>query len=211
MEVAGLGIGVLGLVGLFSTCLDMVERWDTYKDFGTEAEFFRARLYADKVRFQQWGQQVGISEDRRESHHHKALNDSSIRPAIDLILRSIKNIEDDAEAFASPLGHCSDPTGLQVKGGSVLRKDSILFEKSGRSNSRKSGLAWALGRKARVLKLVTSFEVLVQKLYDLIPLGPKTVEGRGHMVAGGLGSSPASSGMFPTTTCIRSMLTPNTF
>src|SRR4051812_46690425 len=92
MEVAGLGIGVLGLVGLFSTCLDIVERWDTYKDFGTEAEFFRARLYADKVRFQQWGQQVGISEDRRESHHHKALNDSSIRPAIDLILRSIKNI-----------------------------------------------------------------------------------------------------------------------
>ncbi|KAI3331487.1 prion-inhibition and propagation-domain-containing protein [Xylariaceae sp. AK1471] len=192
MEAAGLGIGVIGLVGLFSTCLDMVERWDSYKDFGLESESLRARLTADRVLFRQWGQKVGIGNDRREGDHHKALDDPSIRPAIDLVLRSIKNIEDDANTFASPLRHFSDLTRLSAEVDSMLHKDSKPFKKSENITSRRSRLGWALGGKARVLKLVASFEVLVQKLYDLVPPDPTIANG--HMAAGGYSNSTASIG-----------------
>lgn len=36
MEAAGLGIGIVGLAGLFSSCVDIAERWDSYKEFLTE-------------------------------------------------------------------------------------------------------------------------------------------------------------------------------
>jgi hypothetical protein len=38
MEVAGVGIGVVGLAGLVSSCLDVLEKVDTYKTFGSDAQ-----------------------------------------------------------------------------------------------------------------------------------------------------------------------------
>lgn len=34
MDAVGLAVGVVGLAGLFSTCLDIMDRFDSFKEFG---------------------------------------------------------------------------------------------------------------------------------------------------------------------------------
>ncbi|GAP82969.2 putative NACHT nucleoside triphosphatase [Rosellinia necatrix] len=173
MEAAGLGVGVIGLVSLFNTCIDVVERWDSYKAFGLELGSLRARLNADRVRFRQWGEHVGIGEGKQGGHQHSALNDPSVRSAIDLILNSIKNIDNDARKAAPHLGDFSALTGLDLGVGNIA--PDLILEKT----SRRGRLGWALGGKARTLTLIGSFEALVQKLYDLIPPTSDTIKSDG--------------------------------
>ncbi|KAI0479777.1 prion-inhibition and propagation-domain-containing protein [Xylaria cf. heliscus] len=162
MEVAGLSIGIVGLVSLFSTCTEIAERWDSYKSSVVESASLRARLTADRVRFQQWGQSVGIGKDRLEDNHHKALDKPSIRSAIDLILQSIKNLDEGTNRLAPYLDHFSDPAVL-------LPDQRLQSPKSIESSTRLSRIGWALRGKRRAILLVESFNTLVQTLHDLIP------------------------------------------
>ncbi|TGJ87297.1 hypothetical protein E0Z10_g1488 [Xylaria hypoxylon] len=175
MEAAGLGVGVIGLVSLFSTCLDILEKWDSYRDFGFESGSIRARFVADRVRFRQWGQHVGISQGK-EGQYHRALEDPSVRSAIDLILYNIKNIEGDAEKFAPHLALFSDSASFLPESNAAVPTRPVPFEKSNMTTSRRNRLGWALRGKARALTLVGSFDVLVQKLHDLVPLSMTTIE-----------------------------------
>ncbi|KAI1264016.1 hypothetical protein F5Y18DRAFT_392257 [Xylariaceae sp. FL1019] len=75
MEPVGLTVGIIGLAGLFSTCLDVVERWDSYKDFGVESEALVARFEADRALFRRWGQSIGIDRGTQGHGHHEALDD----------------------------------------------------------------------------------------------------------------------------------------
>jgi hypothetical protein len=190
MEAAGLGIGVAGLIGLFSSCLDIVERWDSYKDFGVESGSLIARFVADRVRFQQWGQSVGIDKGRHGDDYYKALDNPLFRSAVDQILQSIKHIDGDTGNFAFNLRYISGPVDPLAQNKSVLHRGSAQFEKFQGATSRKSRLRWALRDKARFLALVELFEALVQKLYDLVPPDQSTV--LGQMVSGARHSNIAS-------------------
>ena len=79
MEAAGRGIGVAGLVGLFNTCVDIIERVDSYKDVGGESRSLLARFEADRVRLRRWGQIVGLDKHQPDDHdnyqHYKAQKD----------------------------------------------------------------------------------------------------------------------------------------
>ncbi|KAI1125655.1 ankyrin repeat-containing domain protein [Nemania abortiva] len=190
MEAAGLGVGVVGLVGLFSTCLDMVERWDSYNDFSFESGAIKARFFADRVRFRQWGRSVGISEGKLNHVHHSALDDSSIRLAIDLVLRSVENLNETAKSKAPNLAHFPGPADLQLESNYDIPNGQMHFAKLQIAPSRRNRLGWALKGRARALTIVASFEALVQKLYDLVPAGPVTAEnqetareGRGELAA----------------------------
>ncbi|KAI1420295.1 prion-inhibition and propagation-domain-containing protein [Xylaria sp. FL1777] len=168
MEAAGLAIGVIGLASLFSTCLDLVESWSSYKDFGFESGSIRARFVADRVRFRRWGQLVGIVDGKRESKYHPALDDPAIQSAIGLILHNIQNIEDDAKYFAPHLGIFRDSAPPLPENSNIVPGGPIQFEKLQSTASRRDRLRWALRDKARALSLVATFDTLVQKLYDLI-------------------------------------------
>ena len=37
MESAGLAIGIIGLTGLFSAYMDVIEKFDAYRDFGVDS------------------------------------------------------------------------------------------------------------------------------------------------------------------------------
>ncbi|KAI0199187.1 prion-inhibition and propagation-domain-containing protein [Astrocystis sublimbata] len=178
MEPAGLAVGIAGLVGIFSTCLDIVERWDSYKDFGVEFGSLVARFKADKIRFRQWGQLVGIDKSKHGDGYHKALDDPSIRRVVDEILQSIKHFDDDTGNFPPALRPISGSVDTLAHSKTVLPRGRPQFEKYQGATSRKSRLEWALRGKARFLALVESFDALVQKLYDLVPPDQLTVPGQ---------------------------------
>ncbi|KAI0405817.1 hypothetical protein F4802DRAFT_606591 [Xylaria palmicola] len=191
MEAAGLAIGVAGLAGLFSSCIDIVERWDSYKDSVTESASLRARLAADRIRFQQWGQSVGIGNGGFEENHHRALDNPSIRSAVDLILQSIKKIDEDANRLAPHLGHFSTKADKL----SNVNRERSQFTKL-EPSTRKSRIGWAVRDKGRATMLVVSFEALVQKLHDLIPTSG-TAEGTGVEGAEGGNVTSVEEGKTP--------------
>ncbi|KAI0546378.1 hypothetical protein F4679DRAFT_557746 [Xylaria curta] len=172
MEAAGLGVGVIGLVGLFGTCLDILERWDAYKNFGFESSSIRARFIADQVRFRQWGQRVGIGIGQGQTigSIHPALGNPLVCSAVDVILHSIKDVYGDAKKHASYLTRFSDSTSSLSESNMVIPNGHAHIDKMQNISSRRDKLSWALRGKARALTLVGTFEILVQKLYDLVPL-----------------------------------------
>ncbi|KAG4291440.1 hypothetical protein FPRO06_03326 [Fusarium proliferatum] len=60
MEVTGLAVGVVGLAGLFSVCLDSLSRFQTYRDSNSETHVLDTRFRAARTRFEQWGIEDGI-------------------------------------------------------------------------------------------------------------------------------------------------------
>ncbi|KAH7144327.1 ankyrin-1, partial [Dactylonectria estremocensis] len=62
MEPVGLAVGIAGLAGLFSSCLEVVENVDSYRDFEHDSRSLAAQFDADRLRFQQWGRSIGIEE-----------------------------------------------------------------------------------------------------------------------------------------------------
>lgn len=67
--------GIVGLAGLFSTCLDVIERVESYKDFEIESRSIFSQFKADKLLFQRWAKRVGINELGLKEEHHKGLDD----------------------------------------------------------------------------------------------------------------------------------------
>ena len=162
MEAAGLVIGVAGLAGLFSAGLDIVDKVDSYRDFGIESRALIAQFNADKVRYRQWGPRVGIVASTQQEHHHKALDDPAVKSVVVQILKSIKEIDGDTDNFSGNDRLQSRPGGSKPYGHAQL-------EKFRGATSRKSRFDWAVRGKLRFLSLTETFAGLVQRLYDLVP------------------------------------------
>jgi hypothetical protein len=176
MEIAGVGIGVVGLAGLVSTCLDVLERVDTYKAFGSDAQSLSLCFEADKHRFRQWLQTVGIVSGRLADAHNPLLDDPALKPLVYKILShvcsvwgvgsaklSALKIADLGKADSLPGGGSGGGVGKQVK----VQKPSNLTRPAPASKRTKIG--WALGGKAKFMMQLESFEALVNRLYSLVP------------------------------------------
>jgi Prion-inhibition and propagation len=61
MESAGLTIGVVGLAGLFSTCMECFDYIQLGRTFGEDFGKCLLRLDAAKLRFSRWGEAVGLA------------------------------------------------------------------------------------------------------------------------------------------------------
>ncbi|KAJ5816934.1 hypothetical protein N7447_009167 [Penicillium robsamsonii] len=92
-------VGILGLTGLFSSCLDVLERFNSWTDFSNESCSLAARCEANKLRFKIWGQRVEMtlkmSSASRESSHPLH---TRVRKQSNCSITSGTNSEADAES-----------------------------------------------------------------------------------------------------------------
>ncbi|KAH6664589.1 ankyrin-1 [Halenospora varia] len=58
MEPIGLTVGVIGLAGLFSVCLDVIDKVDSYKDYGVKSRSIVALFEGYKHLFKKWAQDI---------------------------------------------------------------------------------------------------------------------------------------------------------
>lgn len=70
MEPVGIAVGIMGLAGLYSSCLDAVARAKDYKTFETDSQTLNAQFEADRLRFQRWGRDVGLERGQLSAGHH---------------------------------------------------------------------------------------------------------------------------------------------
>ena len=69
METAGLVIGVAGLAGLFSTCLEVLDKVQAYQTSAIDLDVLAVRFNATKVLFERRGTSVGIDKGRLLPEH----------------------------------------------------------------------------------------------------------------------------------------------
>lgn len=171
MEAAGLGIGIAGLAGLFSACLEAIEKVKAYKSFTSDADALNVQYDAHRLRLERWGRSVGLASGQLSADHHQRLDDSQTSSAIADLLRIINNI------LGSDGG--SKPTRRGLTG---LLQDAALGAgvdhprtRQGVTESKTRKLTWALGGKGDRTVQVKLLGNLVQQLHYLVP--PQQADG----------------------------------
>ncbi|RYP68260.1 hypothetical protein DL771_006762 [Monosporascus sp. 5C6A] len=168
MEPVSLAVGITGLAGLaslFNTCLDAVVRVQSYNDFKDDSQTLDVQFNAEKLRFEKWGQAVGLDPEKLPADHHHALDDPDTFSAVQDLLRTIHKIY--------------NANGISPRrpflAGTQLAKDGLFSASHARpshgapSESKRRKLAWALGGKEERADQVKLFRELVQQLHDLVP------------------------------------------
>ncbi|KAF7536066.1 hypothetical protein G7054_g4852 [Neopestalotiopsis clavispora] len=166
MEIAGLGIGIAGLAGMFTTCLDVMERIDSYKDFGVDSRAIMSQLDAQKLLFKKWGTAVGFDGGRLKDDHHENLDDAATRSAVQNILNSIYEIAGGPERLPPDKQHKS---GFTRSKSEPIDAQQPLLEKFRGDASHKAKIRWTLRHKTRFIALTQHFGNLVGTLYNLVP------------------------------------------
>ncbi|GMG09608.1 unnamed protein product [Aspergillus oryzae] len=171
MEPVGLAVGVVGLFGLFNTCLDVAKKHDAWKDFGSESRCLTAQFEAQKLRLQNWGEAVGVEQESVSSKHHELLGDPRTRSNIQNLLLAIKDICGHEQAL-------SLTTISRVETGSsegpILTKHGYSLSSRG---SKRQRLNWALRGKERRIAQVAQFSSLVDDLHSLVPVNGERGQG----------------------------------
>ncbi|KAM0331275.1 hypothetical protein ACHAQA_002945 [Verticillium albo-atrum] len=166
MEPAGFAVGLIGLAGLFSSCLEAVDRVQSYKSFASDSNALEVQFDATKLHLENWGRSVGLVDWKLSTTHHPALADEKTRRTAGELLTLIKNIFDPQNARNQP----------RVAPIDDLSGSHILLESPGAPvQSRRRRLAWSLGGKLKRTEQVSLLKELVQSLHNLVP--PDAVHG----------------------------------
>lgn len=166
MDPVGLAVGIIGLAGLFSTCLDLAKKIGDYKHFKNDEHALATQFVSYRLRFEKWGKALGLdqaasnlSEDR-----HEALTDAETLEAVRKILDIIRDILSDQKGSSSqnPANPAVNPSRLLAR--SLTEPFRII------PGSRREKLVWALKRKGKLEEQVDLFGKLVQHLNHLVPI-----------------------------------------
>ncbi|KAJ5761766.1 uncharacterized protein N7511_005148 [Penicillium nucicola] len=164
MEPVGLAVGILGLAGLFNTCLDVLEKFDSWRDFGSESRSLAAQFKVHKLRLEKWGQAVGFEQRDLSDGHDKLLDDPRTLSIVEELLSAIRDI----------CGYDDDNFPMTVSGGDKRPIKGQLLNSHSHPHtsleSKRQKLSWALRDKAKRLAQVEQFSVLVENLHNLIPI-----------------------------------------
>ncbi|KAF4417043.1 Ankyrin repeat domain-containing 50 [Fusarium acutatum] len=155
MEPVGLAVG---LVGLFSTCMDVMQRVDSYRTAGRDSRQLDAQLKATMHLFEKWGDTVGISKGKLSDGHHPALDDQRTYEVVQGLLNSIKD-------FPAASDDPSSLTGLQKAPSFPPSGD---LPSHGPKITKWQKTTWALRRKLKQTSHVQALAGLVSDLYSVV-------------------------------------------
>ncbi|KAJ0358407.1 hypothetical protein COL26b_014494 [Colletotrichum chrysophilum] len=158
MEPVGLAVGVAGLAGLFSTCLEAVQRVASYKNYGRDSRSLAAQFDADKHRLEQWGQAVGIKDGKLSDTHHPALDDAQKLSIVHKLLVSIQGFGSGADDTIDQRPALADGEFPKNK---LVSTRLARPRQSAPTDSKLRRVAWALHGKAKRTEHVQTFATLM--------------------------------------------------
>jgi hypothetical protein len=172
MEVAGVTIGVVGLAGLFSTCIDIANKVDAFKDASASSRSAAACVRAEKHLLERWGRDVGFKDGKLLPKHHPALDNPTVVARVQEILMSVLDLCKKLDGSLEPPSHNKGeikplrraPTGFRTAPGAPL--DDIKL----------SRLGWAIKGQARAQANLGQLGELVKLLVDLVNVPDSQLE-----------------------------------
>ena len=159
---------VIGIAGLYSASIEVLDRVKDYRDFGRESSTTIARFDASKMRLQHWAKAVGIDDGGLTDSHHVRLDDQQISSAVRNILywtyKLLQKIENSATSLQLPERQRTDNEQWSLRS-----HDDGAEAEYQQKFSKKGRLAWSMGSKTKLTQDVQKFEELVNLLLDFVP------------------------------------------
>lgn len=185
MAAETLGI-LIGIAGLYSTCIDAFEHIHVARSLGRDYELLNTRFDVQKTRLLQWGEGVGLLS-KNDSDRHPSLHNQALRPTVEKMLMCIKMLLTNAEDFRTKYG-LKEVAGKQIQQRRFT--DSIMVVSARRTNLFKASyeqfqsmlrrhqkdspflrkFQWAIGGKDGFEKLITDLSDLIDNLYKIVPV-----------------------------------------
>ncbi|KAL2811884.1 prion-inhibition and propagation, helo domain-containing protein [Aspergillus granulosus] len=160
MEPAGLAVGILGLASLFNTCLDALEKFDTWRDFAAESRSIATQFKVQRLRLENWGNAVGFEQGVLLNKHSKFLDDPRTLLIVQELLSAIRDIRGyDGETLPTRAPDTSSNNGQMSK----IHSHTPI-------ESKRIKLSWVLRDKARCIAQVEQISMLVENLHSLVPI-----------------------------------------
>lgn len=103
MEPVGVAIGALGLVGLFSACVDGFQLVETGKYLGKDFDLLETKFSNQRLRLKAWGQACGLL-DTQGCGYDTRLNDTELRMNVERTLNHIIITLRNEELLANKYG-----------------------------------------------------------------------------------------------------------
>ena len=192
MEAAGLGVGVLALVGIFGDCIDLMTLIGAARRAGRDYLILETKLDIQQTLLLQWAERVSLVQEQQ----HPRLLDPATRALVTHVLIQIRSLlndgaelqkkygavfnrlQEDPRAEASPTTDTAHDgwramdwivsSGRREKFSEALRKIRADIPSLGLSPRLK--VQWAAKGKAEFTALVDDLDYFVEKLNDIIPL-----------------------------------------
>lgn len=163
MEAAGLALGIAGLAGLFGSCLEVIEKVQYYRAFGSDSQDLEAQFNAEKLRFERWGRQVGFDKGVLAQQHHQSLEDPETRLTVTGLLEVVKKI------YQAGDGHSQPALNARQLKHDPFSENQIQLSRNAPSESKRRRFAWALWGKEERTEQVKLFGNIVQQLHNIVP------------------------------------------
>jgi hypothetical protein len=164
MEVAGFVIGTIsavGLAGLYSTAVQVLDQIDAARHLDKAANPLFARFIASKHLLSEWGTRNGIQNGKLNPPYHPAFDDDSARRVIFLLLANIENIMADQKRLYEKYGMGTIPSSADV--GGVQREMEFNTARPGWARRAR----WAITDQRKFGSLVGELEAIIDRLFKL--------------------------------------------
>ena len=182
MEAVSLTVGVVALAGLFSTCIDCFDIFETAHTLEGECKILLVKLDLEKTRLLIWGNTAGIMDDT--NGRSSELGDIGIRKLVERCLESIRCLLTDSEKLQQKYG-LQLTTGMEPKVGryknflsttsmNVFRTSYKRFQsRSSEEQGRPTLLSrtkWAIHDKVKFESLINHLKDLLDGLNQVLPV-----------------------------------------
>ena len=172
MEVAGFVIGavsLIGIAGLYSTCLQVLGQIDTGCHLNSTASPLSARWAASQHLLKVWGDKIGIQDGAIHTPYHPKLEDEKARGVVIILLATVENIMSDQKRLSDRYG-----LSTQLHATSLMTNVTEFVDKISSKGSRtrinlRRRVRWAVTDQPKFTVLIKELEVIVDRLYVTIP------------------------------------------
>ncbi|KAH7308593.1 prion-inhibition and propagation-domain-containing protein [Stachybotrys elegans] len=100
METAGLALGVLGVVGVFKSCIDLFSLFSSYRSVGRDHSILEAKLHVEKTLLLQWARRSKLLEPE----HDTRLDDPAVLEAVTCVLESTRFLMSESSILQDRYG-----------------------------------------------------------------------------------------------------------
>lgn len=186
MDPISFTIGVVGLVGTFTACVECFDFIRIGRNLGEDYQTAIVKLDLVRLRFTRWGLSVGITEGTEEIavaqlKSNLAYPDKDfaiIKRTLGEILHQFENVAQVSkrQALKAQKGDASVSDGVDLKDAAMedlhQAMRSLAIQRQKRSSVLQK-MTWALYRKNTFTELIANLTDLVAALVDLAPAKPQ--------------------------------------
>ena len=170
MDPTGLTIGVVGLAGLVSTCIEAFRLLRSIRAFSRDTEILFTKLDIEKELFLQWAQQVGLL---KKHHFDGMLFDRQTDKLIHRVLREIKQLLSEAGDMEGKYGESVQGPprriGYHYERSERFDEDSHDAQRQTKRVSFGRKFIWTVHGRDELKSLIDELGYFIGKLYQMIP------------------------------------------